>query len=153
MDTITANVKRGEALRATVDRRTIYVRVGDREMWQRAEQLAGDSLAGLVADLLRNWVNEQEAKARMRETGMERVEVIDGGRRKAFKGRQLALGGTFVIYLTEQGRLAVQDVAQTELLVYDTFPDLENDEERFGPELLQQVANLIGEEYVEELDI
>jgi hypothetical protein len=58
-------------------KKTIYVRDADQELWERAEQLAGGSLSGLLADALRRYVDEEELKE---ETNMETIEVRLGGK-------------------------------------------------------------------------
>ncbi|TMC38180.1 MAG: hypothetical protein E6J28_06560 [Chloroflexi bacterium] len=52
-------------------RKNIYVRPEDAQIWERAEQLAGESLSQLVADQLRKYVAERERQA----TGFERIVV------------------------------------------------------------------------------
>ena len=52
-------------------RKNIYVRAEDAQIWERAEELAGESLSQLVADQLRKYVAERERQA----TGFERIVV------------------------------------------------------------------------------
>jgi hypothetical protein len=147
--------------RQNPDRRTIYVRVADREMWERAEELAGDSLASLVADLLRRWVAEREAEAKARVTGMGRVEVTvedgNGYRQQAFHGRLIATAvrgrNTWDVYLTPRGQLAVYcDGQHQQLQVYPDFETLASSFKRM-PDLMTQVTDALGRKHVEELDI
>jgi hypothetical protein len=55
----------------TQSRRNVYVRAEDAEVWKRAENLAGASLSQLLADQLRRYVAEQDA----RRAGIERIVV------------------------------------------------------------------------------
>jgi len=79
-------------------RRNVYVRAEDAAIWERAEQLAGESLSQLIADQLRRYVAQRDVEA----SGFERivVEAIVKGeappgpwdkevRRVAFDGRWL----------------------------------------------------------------
>jgi len=70
--------------------KTIYVREGDRELWERAEKMAGGSLSGLLAEALRRYIAERES------TGNDDadeiiVEIESRGRmlKKRFYGRWL----------------------------------------------------------------
>lgn len=111
---------------ATGTRRNIYVRAEDAALWDRAEQLAGESLSQLIADQLRRYVADRESEVQ----GLERIvldavvkgEVPPGPwekgevRRVAFYGRWLV--GTehaisdgdmhfYRVALTKQGKIAV----------------------------------------------
>jgi hypothetical protein len=79
-------------------RRNLYVRAEDADVWDRAEQLAGESISQLVADRLRRYVAEREAEAE----GFDRIvleAVVEGDappgpwerepRKIAFLGRWL----------------------------------------------------------------
>ena len=52
-------------------RRNVYVRAEDADIWERAEQLAGESLSQLIADQLRRYVAQREIEA----SGFERIVV------------------------------------------------------------------------------
>jgi len=55
----------------TQNRRNVYVRGEDAEVWRRAEELAGESLSQLIADQLRRYVAQRDALA----GGLERIVV------------------------------------------------------------------------------
>ena len=94
-----AHMEQGNRARpAAPTRRNIYVRAEDADVWDRAEQLAGESLSQLVADRLRRYVAEREAEAE----GFDRIvleAVVEGNappgpwerelRKIAFLGRWL----------------------------------------------------------------
>lgn len=72
---------------ATPGRRNLYVSAQDREIWERAEKLAPESLSALVSELLRRYVAQREAS---RDRIVVDFEDQAGNRqRKAFKGRML----------------------------------------------------------------
>jgi hypothetical protein len=52
-------------------RRNLYVRAEDADVWKRAEELAGESLSQLIADQLRRYVVDREARG----GGLERIVV------------------------------------------------------------------------------
>jgi hypothetical protein len=69
------------------NRKNIYVRDADLEVWDRAEQLASEPISALLTRLLRNYVQQ-------RQMPTERIIVPINGHdgtiaRKAFKGRML----------------------------------------------------------------
>lgn len=53
----------------TTRRRNLYIRDEDREVWEKAERLAGESLSQLIANLLRRYVADRENRAQ----GFERI--------------------------------------------------------------------------------
>jgi hypothetical protein len=57
---------------ATPSRKNIYVKAEDAEIWERAEQFAGESLSQLIADQLRRYVTDRENQAH----GFQRI-VLD----------------------------------------------------------------------------
>jgi len=74
---------------ATRTRKNIYVRAEDVDIWTRAEQMAGESLSQLVADQLRAYVTEREAKQQGLERLVVEVQRDNGTRKVAFYGRWL----------------------------------------------------------------
>jgi hypothetical protein len=70
-----------------------------------------------------------------------------------FKGRELASteGGAQIAYLTPKGAIAVYFDPDQGLNVYDTYDAFISDGQ--DDDLLLTVAEALGEEYAEELDI
>jgi hypothetical protein len=85
-------ILRLRGLRSTIIsvNKTIYVRDEDVPIWERAKELAGDKLSPIIANALKRYVTEREA----RQKGFERLEYefsdADSNglpRKKAFYGR------------------------------------------------------------------
>lgn len=71
----------------TTNRKNIYVRDSDLEIWDRAEQLASEPISALLSSLLRNYVQQREMPT---ERIIVAVNDHDGAiARKAFRGRML----------------------------------------------------------------
>ena len=72
-------------------KKTVYVRESDLELWEEAEKMAKESLSGLLAVALREYVTQQ--RARDGEMGRIVVEVADDEDsplvKKAFTGTWL----------------------------------------------------------------
>jgi len=97
--------------------RTIYVADADLPIFEKAQKLAGDSLSAAIAQALRYFVENEEA----RRSGFEEITVKVGKGRpyltKQFRGRLLARRRfrvhngtrllTLVVYQTAKGRFAV----------------------------------------------
>jgi hypothetical protein len=117
-----------------------------------------------LSRLLRAAVEEEkqrrEARAGISEHGFERVEVYDDQKERdvAFRGREIARDYDTgqAAYLTEGGAIVVTD--QGMFSTFDAWDDLAGQDERDTrarpPEaLMMQIADALGERYVEELDI
>ena len=157
--------------------KTIYVRDGDRALWERAEQLAGSSLSRLLADALRAYIKLEEQREATRADRTERIvvdthDVQERLMRKAFVGRWLVRDARkdmaepewseycrYSVALTRGGRFAVQVTTtrlgpkadeMSDLKVYDTWAEM-NEHTPHG--VVAAVAAELGEEYVIELDI
>ena len=159
------------------NRRNLYVRNEDLEVWEKAERLA-DDLSPLVSRLLRSWVEQ-------REVAMDRIVVpvmeptSQAVIRKGFRGRMLVEG--FKTQLTgsslygggrgcsaavgTNGGLAlwIDPTPSTCFRTYASFDEAMKDVETpFGPgpngvawprDFLSAVSTALGEAYVEEIDL
>jgi EXLDI family protein len=68
-----------------VPNRTIYVSEGDQELFQRAQELAGDNLSAAITNALKRYVEVEDA----REAGFDEIVVKVGpgsGRKVRFSG-------------------------------------------------------------------
>lgn len=150
------------------DRRTIYVRKGDEEIWEMAEKLAGDSLAGLIADLLRDFVTREEQRKLAALQGMDRVEVSyedpdRGLTRKAFTGRWVLddypsqMGGFYDVALTIGGRFVLLFAHRrghfTFFRVFENLEELGEDEVVCPKDVLEELKSTLDPKHVQELDI
>jgi hypothetical protein len=161
-----------------VPNKTIYVREADTELWERAEELAGGSVSGLIADALRRYVEEEEQKEQM---DMETIEVELAGRRgfgweetsydAQFVGQWLLnpdpdetrtgepgydAGAYYGVALTQRGKIAVyvrhcNDGFAPELHTYSSFEEAERDGE--PADILAMASGAMGAGYVRKLDI
>lgn len=70
--------------------KTIYVTDADLPTFERAQELAGDNLSATIAQALRRFIKEQEAK----DEGFEEITIKEGEKgtytRKKFNGKELA---------------------------------------------------------------
>jgi len=156
-----------------VPNKTIYIREADADVWQRAEQLAGDSVSALITEALRRYVEEEELKER---TGMESIEVElwgpeDMPYQAAFVGRWLLwpdenetrtgepgydAGAYYGVALTRRANIAVyirhvnEGFAPT-LKTYASFEEAEED--GIPGDILAIAASEISDGYVQKLDI
>jgi hypothetical protein len=156
-----------------VPNKTIYVKEGDTELWERAERLAGGSFSGLITEALRRYVEEEEQKE---QTGMESIEVDLWGPEErpyqaAFVGRWLVLpnemetrteepgydaGAYYGVALTRRGNIAVysrhvNDGFPPSLDAYGSFEEAEED--GVPGDILAMAASEISGGYVHKLDI
>src|SRR5262245_49340404 len=146
------------------NRRNLYVRNEDLEVWEKAERMAGD-LSPLVSRLLRQYVEQREAAT---DRIVVEVEDREGNRsRKAFKGRMLVRGfqpdepGALAgwEYFAAQGAkggLALWaekdlDGMTDSFHPYDSFAEAES--AGWPPSFLSAISSALGEEWVEEIDL
>jgi hypothetical protein len=148
------------ANRAT--RKNIYVAAEARPIWERAEQLAGDSLSSLLTDLLREYISTKQAIDEHWEH--IQVQVTDNPPSapptKAFWGRWIIVGykydadRTVSVAATRRGRFAFLHLDMTTgsswLADFDT---LDQAAEAYERKFLELVAVHFGRAQVEELDI
>jgi hypothetical protein len=154
--------------------KTVYVRDGDVGLWEKAEQLAGESLSAFLTDALRRHVScvEREAKLKADEERIV-VEVSDGEGhpiKKAFRGTWLVRDWGpegWGAARTAAGRIAVLELGGLQVFenldeldawgegIQQEFDDDEMDQWADGKvlEFVALVAAALGEDYVVELDI
>jgi hypothetical protein len=155
-------------------RRNVYVRDEDEDVWDRAEELAGEvPMSRVITDALRAYVRGQEG------TPMERlrIETMHGGERltKAFIGRwlispeqgyrsdhegdtsletQVRAGTTFAVAETAKGNIVVYVDAGSEQPEFEVYDDFDQAEERGVPgDVVTLAARRAGVERAELLDI
>ncbi len=155
-------------------KRMIYVPEADTELWREVEELAsrsgpgaiGRSVSALVANALRQYVDEQ-ARADRRMGAIE-LEIGSPGspRRIRFVGRWLvepdqdekmvADGSRVGVAYTQRGNIAVyrRDEASNAEVRLDTYPSLDAASADGLPEDVYQAAKAeMGPDVVEDLDI
>lgn len=161
--------------------RTLYVKDQDEPVWSKAEQHvkagAAESLSALVTELLKREVQRMDKSAELKEQRMERI-LIEGdfathegsvNKTVAVTGRYLVedFGETYSVILTSKGYLFVLEATRDDILITNThasFRDMKNGTalvdgrevslpSEYPADLLAQVAEEVGEEYVEELDL
>ena len=86
--------------------------------------------------------------------GYQRVVLYDGKREHdiAFQGRKIGSSRKADAWLTPKGRIAVYGHSEQKLFTYDEY-DAFADDEGVDDRLRADVADALGEKYVEELDI
>lgn len=152
--------------------KTVYVRQGDEEVWEKAEKLAGGSVSSLISEALRRYVEEAEQK----EQGMEAIEVEFWGPeevpyRAEFVGRWLLwpdeaetrtgepgydAGAFYGVALTQRGNIAVYTRHVNEGFAprLDTYRSFKEAESAGVPgDILATAAAEMGADYVQRLDI
>ena len=132
---------------------TIYV-PDDLATEVRAE-LGDANISAICQAALRAELDRAKARAEVTKEGFERVEVYDENRGHdvAFQGREIGSANYHdqIAYLTANGAIAVYDSHDQRLHVYDGYGAFAEDHQPDG--LLASVAEALGENYVEELDI
>jgi hypothetical protein len=145
------------------NRKNIYVRDADQEVWDRAEQLASEPISVLVTRLLSNYVEQREMPT---ERIIVAVNDHDGTvARKAFRGRTLvsnysaddpAVRGTrFYAAQGAAGGLALWyqhgDGYSGGFQTYDDLSDARGKE--WPLDFLSAVSLALSEGYAEEIDL
>jgi hypothetical protein len=145
------------------NRKNIYVRDADLEVWNRAEQLAGEPISTLVTRLLSNYVHQ-------REMPTERIIVAVNGHdgtiaRKAFRGHMLVSNYSADDLAVRGTRFyAAQGAAGGLALWYQhgdgysggfqTYGDLgDTTGKEWPPDFLSAVSLALSEGYAEEIDL
>jgi len=147
---------------------TLYVKDADAPIWERARQLAGDSLSSIVSLALAAYVDEQETKARA-GSALQRdavpmtldVEPEDGPRRKVRFTGVLAYEGdaheALDVYVTTSGKIVLahnarfaSDMRTVSVTIFDTYQEFLSSDP--NPNAGAGVAEVLGEEWIEEID-
>jgi len=149
--------------------KTIYIREGDKELWEEAERLAGDSFSAFLTERVREYVEERKERV---PGDSERIilELEDReGRplKKAFRGRWLVspneelrtgdfVSDCYAVAISENDNFVVytwniNGACPPRYEVFSSFEDMEEDD--LPPDIVAAVAAELGLDYVEELDI
>jgi hypothetical protein len=119
------------------------------------DKLGDANVSAICQKALRAEIARLEARAALGPKGFERIEVWDSekGADVAFRGRKLGdgWGGGEAAYLTPKDAIAVYDELQQTLEVYDDYREFAAQD--WDPGFIAEVAEAIGEKYVQELDI
>jgi hypothetical protein len=122
-------------------------------------ELGDSNVSAICQAALRAELDRARARARITEKGFERVEVYDGKRERdvAFQGREIGYADHLeqTAYLTPKDSIVVYSDDRQEMWVYDDYEEFvgNQDDPNHPDELIAQVAEALGEKYVEELDI
>ena len=135
----------------------------DELIWNEVERLTGERLESTISNLLKAKL-EQLTEAEKARTGNFSKLIVsytddEGDNQKvSFIGRWLLQdyregNQTYSVALTEKERLFVLNESSNgdHHFIFDTFNDMCT--AQFSDDLLVKIANLIGEEYEEALDI
>ena len=160
-------------------KKNIYIKDDDLPLFERAEQLGGDSLSQVIADTLRRFVDIKRAEAAgMREVTLETGINPDDTRKVRFLGRLLAEGKSYhgsttdrkdrwtetAIYQTRGGKFVIHWAGRTlwerendtaDHAVLSHLPGYDEPVEgewgviTLPAVMLQQAAEALGQELVE----
>ncbi len=163
--------------------KTIYIREADREIWEKAENLAGGSVSALITQALKRYVEEEQLRA---QVDMEDIEVElshdqgygweESAYQAQFVGQWLLepdpdetrttepgydAGAYYGVALTQRGNIAVymrhvNDRFAPTLHVYSSFEEAE--QKGVPADILARAAASpagieMGANYVQKLDI
>jgi hypothetical protein len=136
---------------------TIYV--PDDLAEQVKAELGDANISAICQAALRAELDRAEARAKV-DAEAERIELWDGdrGRKVAFQGHRVTGDSGFDVYVTPKGGVVVSvpGAISGGLDIYEDFGEFAAslDMERDGSSALAaEVADALGEEYTEELDI
>jgi hypothetical protein len=122
-------------------------------------ELGDANISAICQAALRGELDRRKARAGIGAEA-ERIELWDGdrGRKVAFRGRRVTGGSDLDIYVTPKGGVVVSMPAAISggLDIYEDFEEFTAslDMERDGSSALAaEVADALGEEYTQELDI
>lgn len=122
-------------------------------------ELGDSNVSAICQDALRAELDRVRARAKITEEGFARVEAYDSKRDReiAFQGREIGYASHWdqTAYLTPKGAIAVYSAERGELWTYTDYQEFlgDPDEPNHPDEMIAQVADALGEKYVEELDI
>ena len=143
--------------------KTFNISEQDELIWKSVERLTGEKLELTISNLLKAKLEQLTEAEKARAGNFSKLSVSytddEGYNHKvSFVGRWLLQdyregSQTYSVALTEKERLFVliESHAGETHIIFDTFSEMCTDQ--FSDDLLVRIANLIGEEYEEELDI
>lgn len=154
-------------------RKNIYIKDEDAGIFEKAEQIGGESLSAVIAEALRRYVAAEEAKAQdMKEITIEvgtwHPEGSDDVKKIKFLGRKIGGGRTYTtgdsrgidydLYLTAKGKILVikerwsRWQGETTTATYTVCDSLEQVDGVPGG-IVQEAADALDIELAEYLDI
>ena len=143
--------------------KTLTISQQDELIWNEVERLTGERLELTISNLLKMNLEKLTEAEKARDGNFSKLIVSytddEGYNHKvSFVGRWLLQdyregGQTYSVALTEKERLFVliESHAGEGHIIFDTFDEMCTDQ--FSDDLLVRIANLVGEEYEEVLDI
>ena len=143
--------------------KTLDISEQDEFIWNEVERLTGEQMELTISNLLKTKLEQltEAEKARTGNFSKLTVSYTDGegyNHKVSFVGRWLLQdfregSQTYSVALTEKERLFVliESPDGDHHIIFDTFSEMCTDQ--FSDDLLVKIANLIGEEYEEALDI
>ena len=143
--------------------KTLDISEQDEFIWNEVERLTGEQMELTISNLLKTKLEQltEAEKARTGNFSKLTVSYTDGegyNHKVSFVGRWLLQdyregSQTYSVALTEKERLFVliESHAGETHIIFDTFGEMCTDQ--FSDGLLVRIANLVGEEYEEVLDI
>ena len=143
--------------------KTLDISEQDEFIWNEVERLTGEQMELTISNLLKTKLEQLTEAEKARAGNFSKLSVSytddEGYNHKvSFVGRWLLQdyregGQTYSVALTEKERLFVlieSHDGETHI-IFDTFGEMCTDQ--FSDDLLVIIANLVGEEYEEVLDI
>jgi hypothetical protein len=142
--------------------RTIYVKEEHQHLWEEVKKLISEeSLSDIVAEGLQRVIDARKIKqGEFARIVLEYGMGNDAGSKVAFHGKEVAFYDNHTAYITPKGNILIHSEYGTDGSEYHVFNDLaeaselDRDGETFYPaELLSEIADQVGENFVQELDI
>ena len=117
-------------------------------------RLAETNISAVCPAALHDELEREKAMEKTDADGYQRVRLYDGKREHdvAFRGRKIGSSQKADAWLTPKGTIAVYDHREQELYTYDEYGAFADDE-GVDERLRADVADALGEKYVEDLDI
>ena len=143
--------------------KTLNISQQDELIWNEVERLTGEQMELTITNLLKAKLEQLAEAEKARAGNFSKLSVSytddEGYNHKvSFVGRWLLQdyregGQTYSVALTEKERLFVLNESPNgdHYFIFDTFNDMCT--AQFSDDILVRIANLIGEEYEEALDI
>ena len=143
--------------------KTLTISEQDESFWSGVERLSGERMELTISNMLKAKL-EQLAEAEKARNGNFSKIVVSYTDEENYKHKVSFVGRwlwqnysegnqTYSVALTEKERIFVliESPDGDHHIIFDTFSEMCTDQ--FSDDLLVRIANLIGEEYEEELDI